>query len=476
VAKPTGFLEYVREEPPKRPVHSRVKDFYEIEQRLSIEQVENQAVRCMDCGIPYCHAFGCPLKNRVPDWNDMIHRGHWRRALDLLHSTDNFPEITGRVCPAPCEAACTLEISEAPVIIKHIELQIVERGWREGWIRPERAARQTGKRVAIVGSGPAGLAAAQQLARRGHQVVVFEKADQVGGILRHGIPDFKLEKWVIDRRLDQLRQEGVTFETGVDVGTDVSARYLCRTFDTIVIATGAGVPRDLKVPGRELQGIHFAMDFLVQQNRRNAGEIIPKEEQITAKDKHVMVIGGGDTGADCVGTCRRQGAEEIYQLELLPRPPDERPITHPWPTWPAVLRSSTSHEEGCNRLWSILTKEFVGEQNSVKKLRCAKIKWLEPDDAGDREFREIPGSAFELRADFVLLATGFLHVEHGPLMQDLNLSVDERGNVQVNSNFMTSTSGVFSAGDCVRGASLVVSAIDQGRRAAEAVDDYLRRL
>jgi NAD(P)H-dependent glutamate synthase small subunit len=473
VAKPTGFMEYVREESPKRLVGERIGDFLEIEQRLPIETLENQAARCMDCGIPYCHVFGCPVENRIPEWMDMVYRKHWRRALDLLHCTDNFPEFTGRVCPAPCESACTLEIDRSPVTIRQIELQIVERGWREGWIQPRPAFHDTGRKVAIAGSGPAGLVAAQQLTRSGHKVVVFEKADRVGGLLRYGIPDFKLEKWVIDRRLDQLRKEGVNFVTGVDVGMDLSARYLSRTYDAIIITAGAGVPRDLGIPGRNLRGIHFAMDFLVQQNRRLAGDIIPKEEQITAKGKAVVVIGGGDTGSDCIGTSRRQGAKAITQIELLPRPPEERALQNPWPAWPIVLRTSTSHEEGCDRAWSVVTKEFVGEGGCVKNLRCAQMEWSEPDELNRRKSHEISGSEFELRADLVLLSMGFLHVEHGPLVRDLNLAVDERGNLSVDSNFMTSSKGVFAAGDCVRGASLVVNAFYQGRQVSDAVHNYL---
>ncbi len=361
MGKPTGFLLYERQEPPKRPVADRVHDYQEIELRLPVPQLEVQAARCMDCGVPFCHSFGCPVQNLIPDWNDMVYRKQWRKALDLLHLTNNLPEVTGRVCPAPCEAACTLAINQKPVAIRPIALQIIERGWERGWVQPEPAPVKTGKKVAIIGSGPTGLAAAQQLARRGHEVVVFEKADRLGGILRYGIPDFKLEKWVIDRRIEQMRSEGVVFETRVEAGSDVSVRYLRRTFDAILLAAGARTPRDLKVPGRELDGIHFAMRFLTQQNRRNAGDTVPAEEAISAAGKNVVVIGGGDTGADCIGTARRQGARDIVQIELLPEPPAERPADNPWPTWPRTLRSSSSHEEGCKRLWSIGTREFVGD-------------------------------------------------------------------------------------------------------------------
>ena len=473
MVKPTGFLEYPQEKPPYRPVEERIHDYQEVEQFLPKDRLEIQAARCMDCGIPYCHVFGCPVVNRIPEWNDMVHRKQWRKALALLHATCNLPEITGRVCPAPCEAACTLSINLPPVTIRHIELQIVETGWQEGWIRPEPAPRKTGKKVGIIGSGPAGLAAAQQLARRGHEAVVFEKASRVGGLLRYGIPDFKLEKWVIDRRLEQMRAEGVVFETGVNAGTDISVKYLQRTFDAILIAAGAMEPRDLPVPGRDLPGIHFAMDFLTRQNMRISGEIPLSDEEITARDKHVVVIGGGDTGSDCVGTSRRQGAREITQLELLPMPPADRPVNNPWPTWPVIMRTSSSQEEGCTRLWSVSTKEFLGSRSGVEKLRCAKLEWSEPDENGRSTFREIPGSEFELRADLVLLAAGFVHLEHGPLVRDLGLETDARGNLVVDSGLMTTAPGVFAAGDAMVGASLVVRAIDLGRKAAAGVDRYL---
>ena len=472
MGKPTGFLEYERKDPPKRPVEERIKDFREVEQLLPIEELEIQAARCMDCGVPYCHSFGCPLSNRIPDWNDMVYRGLWKRALDLLHSTNNLPEITGRVCPAPCEAACTLSINQPSVTIRHIELQIVERGWKEGWIVPETPPYRTGKRVAVIGSGPAGLAAAQQLARAGHEAVLFEKSDRIGGILRYGIPDFKLEKWVIDRRMEQMKEEGVIFETEVNAGIDLSTHYLSRSFDAVVLTTGAGVPRDLKVPGRELKGIHFAMEFLTQQNHRVAGDPIPPEKEITAKDKKVVVIGGGDTGADCVGTSRRQGAKSIVQIELLPQPPKERPVNNPWPTWPQILRTSSSHEEGCERMWSILTKEFIGEHGRVKGLRCVKLDW-KTDESGKMSFTEIPNSEFILEADLVLLAMGFLHTEHGPLVEGFGLETDDRGNIKVDHNLMTNVPGVFAAGDTVLGASLVVRAISLGRKVAASVDEYL---
>ena len=474
MGKPTGFVEHPRQDPSQRPVAERIEDYREIEQPLPLDQAEIQAGRCMDCGIPYCHAFGCPLANRIPEFSDMVFRKKWRRALDLLHSTNNFPEITGRVCPALCETACSLSINSKPVSVRHLELQIVERGWQEGWIQPQVAQEKTGRSVAIIGSGPAGLAAAQQLARRGHNVVVFEKAAAPGGILRYGIPDFKLDKRILDRRLGQVRAEGVQFETGVEIGADVSVRYLLKKFDAVCITTGAREPRDLKIPGRGLEGIHFALEYLTQQNRRNAGEAIPFDQEILARNKDVVVLGGGDTGSDCIGTARRQGARSVTQIELLPEPPAERPPEAPWPTWPAILRSSTSHEEGCTRMWSILTKEFLGRGIRVRGMRCVRLARSEPDASGRRTFNEIPGSEFERKADLVLLALGFVHVEHGPIVSELDLRTDDRGNLVVGADYMTTAPGVFAAGDSVLGASLVVRAIHLGRQMAAAVDKYLR--
>ncbi len=474
MGKETGFIEHERREPSKRPVEERVRDWREIPARLPEDDLRTQASRCMDCGIPYCHIFGCPVANRVPEFNDALYRGHWRRALELLHATNNFPEVTGRVCPAPCEAACTLSINIGPVSIRQVELQVVERGFEEGWIQPEPPETKTGRRVAIVGSGPAGLAAAQQLARAGHDVVVFEKSDRVGGILRYGIPDFKLEKWIIDRRLDQMRAEGVTFETQVEVGVDLSARYLRRTFDAVLLTAGAGVPRDLVVPGRGLEGIHFAMPYLVQQNRVNAGEEVPHRERIDAAGLDVVVIGGGDTGSDCVGTARRQGAGSITQIEILPEPPPERAVEDPWPTWPSIMRTSTSHEEGCERMWSVVTKEFLGFDIHVRAVRCVHIEWSEPDEHGRRTFEEVSDTQFELPAQLVLLALGFLRTEHGKLVRDMDLDRDARGHIVVDEAYRTSAESVFAAGDATTGASLVVRAISHGRRAAESVDRYLR--
>ncbi len=472
MAKPTGFIEHAREEVGHRPVEERVRDYFEVELPLPEEHLVRQAARCMDCGIPYCHGIGCPVQNRIPEFNDLLYRGRWREACENLHATNNFPEITGRVCPAPCEAACTLSINDEPVLIRHIELQLAERGWREGWIAPQPPKRKTGRRVAVVGSGPAGLAAAQQLARAGHEVVVFEKDDAVGGLLRYGIPDFKLDKRILDRRLAQMRAEGVAFQTGVIVGEDISGRYLRKMFDAVCLTVGAGEPRDLAVPGRGLENVHFAMEFLKQQNLSNAGRLEPDARRVTAKGKIVAVIGGGDTGSDCVGTARRQGAREIHQLEILPKPPDRRPDDTPWPLWPRVLRSSTSHEEGCIRRWCVLTKRLSGVGVRVTDLHGCEVVWTA--GAGGWKMAEKPGTDFSMKVDLVLLAMGFVHVVHAGLVDSLDLKLDSRGNLQVAEDYMTSTAGVFAAGDAAMGASLVVRAIYAGRQAAAAIDRWLR--
>ncbi len=475
MGKPTGFMEYPRRDAPKRPVQERIKDFREIEQRLPAEELATQAARCMDCGIPFCHSSGCPLQNLIPDWNDMVYRGHWRRALDLLHATNNLPEITGRICPAPCEPACTLAINQPAVTIRNIELQIVERGWEEGWIVPGPPAFKTGRRVAIVGSGPAGLAAAQQLARSGHAVTVFEKADRIGGILRYGIPDFKLEKWVIDRRLQQMMAEGVVFEPGVTVGRDISIRYLLRSFDAVLLAGGAMVPRDLDVPGRHLAGIHFAMDFLTQQNRRVAGDRIAAKEDITAAGRDVVIIGGGDTGADCVGTSIRQGANSVTQIEILAKPPAEQNPATPWPLWPNVLRSSTSHQEGCERQWSVATKEVLGDKSGrVRALRVVDVEWVPAKDSGGRvTCREVPGSEREIAAGLVLLAMGFTREGNASTLGAFGVATADDCTARLDENFMSCVPGVFVAGDLSKGASLVVRAISEGRLAAEGINRYL---
>ena len=465
-----GFLKYKRQEVGHRPVEQRIQDFSELDLPLTPDEIREQAARCMDCGIPFCHGSGCPLNNSIPDFNDLIYKGRWRQACELLHSTNNFPEITGRVCPAPCESACTLSINDDPVLIKHIEWQLVERGFQEGWIKPLPASRKTGKRIAVIGSGPSGLVVSQQLARRGHDVVVFEKDEQIGGLLRYGIPHFKLDKKIIDRRLEQLSAEGVEFQTGVDVGNDISARYLRKMFDCVCLTMGAGRPRDLNIPGRGYENIVFAMDYLTAQNRLCDGEPVGESSLINAKNKVVVVIGGGDTGSDCVGTARRQGASHIYQLEILPKPSDTRPPDTPWPMWPRLMRTSSSHEEGCERMWAVKTRKFSGVEIRVSQLECCRVEWLKK--ANDWQIKELPGTDFVLRADLVILALGFEHVVHDGLVKQLGLELDKRNNVAV-KNYQTSQPWVFAAGDAINGPSLVVNAIDSGRKASKAIDQWL---
>jgi glutamate synthase (NADPH/NADH) small chain len=425
----------------------------------------------MDCGIPYCHR-GCPVHNIIPDWNDLVYRGHWREALEVLHSTNNFPEFTGRICPAPCEASCTLNFNDQPVSIKDIECAIIDKGWAEGWVTPQIAARRTGKRVAVVGSGPAGLACAQQLARAGHRVVVFEKNDRIGGLLRYGIPDFKLETVLIDRRLAQMQAEGVEFRPNSHVGADLPARRLLAEFDAVILAGGSEQPRDLNVPGRELSGIHYAMEFLTQQNRRVAGQKILPDQEILATDQQVIVIGGGDTGSDCVGTSIRQGARSVTQLEIMPKPPLHENKLLTWPNWPLKLRTSTSHEEGCERDWAVATKAFIGTNGQLTALRVARLEWRTVN--GRQTMVDVPDSEFEIPADLVLLAMGFVHPVHEGMLQELGVALDERGNIRAGVNdYQTSLNKVFSAGDMRRGQSLVVWAIREGRQCARAVDEFL---
>ncbi len=464
MGKVTGFKEFTRELPTRRPIEERVKDYFEVYEPFGEDKVRRQAARCMDCGIPFCHT-GCPVTNVIPDWNDLVYRDHWKEAIRVLHSTNNFPEFTGRICPAPCEAACVLGINEPPVTIKVIEKTIVERAWEEGWIQPELPEIRTGKRIAVVGSGPAGLAAAQQLNRAGHWVTLFEKNDRVGGLLRYGIPDFKLEKHVVDRRLEQMEAEGVRFQTRAHVGRDFPATDLRNEFDAILLTGGAESPRDLPVPGRELKGIYFAMQFLPQQNKRNAGDDVPG--QILATGKRVVIIGGGDTGADCLGTSHRQRPLSVHQFEIMPMPPAERSPSTPWPLWPLQLRSESSHEEGGLRDWAINTTKFTGDaQGNVKKLHAVRV-------GPPPKFEAIPGSEFTLDADLVLLALGFLGPVKQGMVEQLELKLDARSNIATDASYMSNVPGIFAAGDMRRGQSLVVWAISEGRKAAAAVDRYL---
>ncbi|MGH6937236.1 MAG: glutamate synthase subunit beta [Methylocella sp.] len=464
MGKVTGFLEIDRRDRRYVPASDRIRNYKEFMIPLSEEATRDQAARCMDCGIPFCHS-GCPVNNQIPDWNDLVYRADWEEASRNLHSTNNFPEFTGRLCPAPCEASCTLNIDDNPVTIKTIECAIADRAWRNGWIKPEPAEAKTGKKAAVVGSGPAGLACAQQLARAGHDVHLYEKNAKPGGLLRYGIPDFKMEKHLIDRRLDQMQAEGVQFHNGVNVGIDLDASELLNDFDAIVLSGGAEKPRDLPVPGRDLSGVHFAMDFLPQQNQRIAKEPIQSNAPILASGCHVVVIGGGDTGSDCIGTVIRQGALSVTQLEILPRPPDKENKLLTWPDWPLKLRASHAHEEGAERDFSVVTKELRGEDGAVKKLVCVRL---------DANFKEILDSAFELRADLVLLAMGFVSPVHEGLLESLGVAFDPRGNVAADEmSYKTSIPKVFACGDMRRGQSLIVWAIREGRQAAHAVDAFL---
>jgi glutamate synthase (NADPH/NADH) small chain len=464
LGKITGFLEYTREMPVRRPPAERINDWFEIYQPFPEESIRRQGARCMDCGVPFCHT-GCPVNNIIPDWNDLVWRGRWREAIRVLHATNNFPEFTGRICPAPCEASCVLGINEPAVTIKNIEKTIVDRAWEEGWIVPEYPAGRTGKRVAVVGSGPAGLAAAQQLARAGHSVTVFEKSDRIGGLLRYGIPNFKMEKHLIDRRIEQMKAEGVEFVVKAHVGQNVAVSELRRDFDAILLSGGAEQPRDLKVPGRDLKGIHYAMEFLPQANKVCEGDKV--SNQILATGKRVVIIGGGDTGADCLGTSHRQHASHISQFELMPKPPESRAPHTPWPLWPMQLRTESAHEEGGHRDWSLNTLRFSGDEHgNVKKLHAIRV-------GPPPNFEAMPGTEFDMDVDLVLLAMGFTGPVRSGLIEDLGVALDARGNVQANSDFMSSVPGVFAAGDVRRGQSLVVWAIAEGRKAARGIDEYL---
>ena len=472
MGKITGFMEFERNTPPVRDPKERINDYNEIYQEQDNELVNRQAARCMDCGVPFCHN-GCPLGNKIPDFNDAVYSQDWEAAVEILGSTNNFPEFTGRICPAPCEASCVLGINKPPVTIEYIEKSIGEKGFELGLIKANPPQKRTGKKVAVIGSGPAGLAAAAQLNKAGHSVTVFEKQDRPGGLLQYGIPDFKLEKWVVSRRINVMEQEGVVFRNNTHVGVDITGDELKKEFDAIVLACGAEVPRDLPIPGRDLKGIHFAMDFLRQQNKRNQGATIA-EEEILATGKNVVVIGGGDTGADCVGTSNRHRAKSVNQIELLAQPPAQRAAHNPWPEWPMILRTSSSHEEGGERNWAMLTKEFVGdEKGHVKGIKVVNIKW-EVGENGRPGFQEIEGTERVVPCELALLAIGFVHTQPKGIVEQLGISLDERGNVKANEErFQTNVENVFAAGDVRRGQSLVVWAISEGREAARAVDIYL---
>jgi glutamate synthase (NADPH) small chain len=468
MGKVTGFIEHQRELAPRRPVAERLNDWFEIYGQLPEDKLREQGARCMDCGVPFCHT-GCPLNNYIPDWNDLVYKSRWKEALRQLHATNNFPEFTGRLCPAPCEASCVLGINQPAVTIKNIERAIIDRGFAEGWVKPEPAQERTGKRVAVIGSGPSGLAAAQQLARAGHDVTVFEKSDRIGGLLRYGIPNFKMEKHLIDRRIEQLRAEGVEFVVNAHVGQNISVEELRRDYDVLLLTGGAQQPRDLNVPGRDLKGIYFAMEFLPQQNRRNEGDTIPDAVSITATGKHVVIIGGGDTGADCLGTVHRQKALSVRQFELMPQPPLQRSPQTPWPMWPMQLRVESSHEEGGIREWSVSTRSFTGnEHGNVKFLHGVRV-------GPPPKFEPLADGEFTIPADLVLLAMGFVGPIRSGMIEQLGVTLDPRGNVATDENSMTSVPGVFAAGDMRRGQSLIVWAIAEGRRAAAAIDRYLRQ-
>ena len=472
MGKPTGFLEYERLERSYAPAADRVQHYNEFVIPLDENDISQQGARCMDCGIPFCHQ-GCPVNNIIPDWNDLVYQGNWQRALQVLHSTNNFPEFTGRICPAPCEEACTLNIDDDPVTIKTIECSIVDKGWEQGWIKPQIPAHKTGKRVAVVGSGPAGMACAQQLARAGHEVTLLEKNDRIGGLLRYGIPDFKMEKHIIDRRVAQMKAEGVSFHTEIHVGVSHAAQDLLAKYDAVALTGGSEHNRDLEIPGRDLDGVHFAMTFLPQQNKRNAGDTIPADVSLTARGKHVIVIGGGDTGSDCIGTSFRQGALSVTQLEIMPKPPEKENKSLIWPDWPNKLRTSSSQDEGAVRDWSVATKSIEGADGKVTAINCVRVDWQQNDN-GQWQMEEISGSEFQLKADLVLLAMGFIHPVHEGMLKELGVELDPRGNVQADTEqYQTSIDKVFSAGDMRRGQSLVVWAILEGRQCARAVDEFL---
>lgn len=466
MGKIKGFKEFQRKNYNKRPVSERVHDYKEIYVKLSDDDIQKQAARCMDCGTPFC-MWGCPLGNLMPDYNDFVYRGEWEKAYERLRLTNNFPEFTGRLCPALCEASCALGLNYESVSTREMELSIIEKAFKEGYIKPNPPKIRTGKKVAIIGSGPAGLSAASELNSVGHTVTVFEKADKIGGLLRYGIPDFKLDKSVIDRRINILKEEGIIFKTNVNVGKDYETQKLLQDFDAVILAGGSSVPRDLRIEGRELDGIYFAVDYLTAQNKAKGST-----SKISAENKSVLVIGGGDTGSDCIGTANRQKASKVYQFEIMPPLPKERTASMPWPTFPRLYKTTTSHEEGCERKFCVSTKKFIGKDGKVDKVVCVNVEWYRDDD-GKMKFREIPNTEFELKIDMVILAMGFLHPEHTGIINNLKVELDERGNVKTDGNHMTSIKGVFSAGDMRRGQSLIVWAINDGRQAAKAVDEYL---
>ncbi|MBL7699458.1 MAG: glutamate synthase subunit beta [Chitinophagaceae bacterium] len=473
MGKPTGFLEFSREMPSKRPVKERVNDYREFVEKYPTQKLNQQAARCMDCGVPFCHS-GCPLGNIIPEFNDAVYRQSWREAYDILTSTNNFPEFTGRICPAPCESSCVLGINQPPVAIEEIEKHIIEIAFEKGFVKPHKPNIRTGRKIAVVGSGPAGLAAAAQLNLAGHSVIVFERDDAPGGLLRYGIPDFKLEKWVIDRRISILEEEGVVFQCNTEVGADISVSDLLRQYNAVVLTGGATIPRDLPIPGRELNGVHFAMEFLTQQNKRVSGVLDKNEKPILATGKHVVVIGGGDTGSDCVGTSNRHQAKSITQFELLPKPPESRTPQMPWPTYPMVLKISSSHEEGCERQWAVNTKEFISDgKGNLKALKIVDLEWKIGEN-GRAQFVEVEGTAREIPCDLALLAMGFVHPQHEGLVNDLAVELDERGNVRASEkSYQTNIQKIFTAGDMRRGQSLVVWAISEGRECARKVDEFL---
>ena len=472
MGKTSGFIDFNRKLPSKNSVSERIKGFKEFQNQWSDKQASEQGARCMDCSVPFCHS-GCPLGNIIPDWNHMVYLGEWENALNILHSTNNFPEFTGRICPAPCEASCVLNINSDPVAIEHIEKAIADRGWNEGWIKPIKPTERTGKTVAVIGSGPSGLAAAQLINRAGHSTTVFERASDPGGLLRFGIPDFKLDKNIVGRRINQMEKEGVVFKTGVSVGVDINSSELMKEFDAICLAGGSTVPRDLNVPGRELEGIYFAMDYLTQQNLVIAGNGISSPE-ITAEGKKVVILGGGDTGSDCLGTTIRQGADKIHQFEIMSKPPDVRTDSNPWPEWPTIMRTSSSHEEGGIRDYEIMTTSFTGKNGKLENLECVKVQWDKRSNSSNvPSMKIVPNSEFRLKVDLVLLAMGFVHPEKNGPIEQLGVNISERGNVIADQNKMTNVKGVFAAGDMVRGQSLVVWAIAEGRSAAKGVHKFL---